>query len=37
LEEVLATGLVQDTGKTCDYGFCKSIPIWKRTIWKGVA
>ncbi len=32
LNEMLATGLVRDTGTTCRYGFCGDVPIWKRVV-----
>lgn len=29
LEELLLSGVFEDTGKTCNYGFCRNIPIWR--------
>ena len=28
-KKMLESGNFQDTGRTCSYGFCKNVPIWK--------
>lgn len=31
LTQCIKSGEVDTTGKTCSYGFCKDVPIWKVT------
>lgn len=29
LKKLLGSGLFEDTGRRCSYGFCQDIPIWR--------
>lgn len=34
LGELLAMDAFEETGKTCDYGFCADVPIWRVDVTK---